>query len=202
MKTKTTLFLILFLFTLSIFSQTRYLIDSDKSEFIWIGKKLTGEHKGKVKITKGEFSIDKNNILTIGKFEIDMTSITNDDLTDAAYKTKFEGHLKSADFFDVDKYPTAKFSIKGPVKIEKGNIKIKGDLTIKDVTKTIEFKAVFVSSEDGYKIFANFSVDRSQFNVKYGSATFFSDIADKVIYDDFQVLLNLSLKKSDATEKK
>ena len=187
--------------TFSGFSQTRYLLDIDKSELIWIGKKLYGEHKGKVKISKGELIVDKNNYLTSGKFEIDMKTISNDDLSDPEIKKKLEGHLKSADFFDSEKYPTAKLVIKEPIKIEKGNIKIKGELTIKEISKPIEFKALFVSSAEGYKIFANFSVDRSQFNVKYGSATFFGDVADKVIYDDFQILLNLSLKKADEAQK-
>lgn len=202
MKTKTILFGILFFSVMSVLSQARYVIDSEKSEFIWIGKKLAGEHKGKIKISKGDFIIDKKSNLLSGKFEIDMKTISNDDLADQATKDKLEGHLKSADFFDVEKYPSAKFAIKGSVKIEKGNIKIKGDLTIKDVTKPIEFKALFVTTEDGYKVFANFTVDRSQFNVKYGSATFFGDIADKVIYDDFQVLLNLSIKKDVSANKK
>lgn len=201
MKTKAIISGILFFSALWAYGQTHYAIDPAKSEFIWIGKKVTGDHKGKVKISKGEFTVE-NNTLKAVNFEIDMKTITDEDLTDQEMKLKLEGHLKSPDFFDVEKFPVARLDVKGPIKLEKGYVNIHGKLTIKGVTKPIEFKALFIPREGNYKIFASFSVDRSKFNVKYGSATFFGDIAENIIYDDFQVLLNLSAKKVESSEKK
>lgn len=183
---------LLFLLTQNSFSQTKYSFDKAKSEIVWIGKKISGQHKGNISVASGEFSIDKDNNLTAAVIEIDMNSMTCTDLEDKEYNGKLLGHLKSPDFFDTQKYPKAVFKIKKPVKIDKGNAIVKGELTIKDVTLPHEFKAVFVKSESGFKVFANFSIDRSKFNVKYGSGSFFGDLGDKTIYDDFDLFLNLS----------
>lgn len=186
------IFLCAFLYS---FSQTKFFVNTDTSEIVWIGKKIAGEHRGKVKISKGEFEIDNNFVITSGNFDIDMRTLTDEDPLDASMKIMLENHLKSADFYDVENYPFVNFKISTPVAIQKGNIKIKGNLTIKNITKPIEFKALFVTTKDGYVIFSSFSIDRSQFNVKYGSASFYGDIAEKIIYDDFQILLRLKVKK-------
>lgn len=177
--------------------QIKYVVNTDASEIVWIGKKISGENRGKVKISKGEFETDKNNYLKSGKFDIDMRTITDEDPIDISMKAMLENHLKSTDFYDVTNFPFVNFTISTPVLLEKGNVKIKGDLTIKNIMKPIEFKALFIPSDEGYLIFSSFSVDRSQFNIKYGSATFFADIAEKIIYDDFQIILRLNVKKSN-----
>ena len=89
---------------------TTYVIDST-SKLTWKGSKPTGTHTGTFNLS-GELTVDGKNI-TAGTFTIDVASLVNQDLTEKDGKSKLEGHLKSPDFFDVQKYPTAKFEITG-----------------------------------------------------------------------------------------
>ena len=118
-----------------------------------------------------------------GQFIIDLTTITNKDMEGSEGAGKLEGHLKSADFFDVDVYPTSKFVIT-KVEDKGGKVHVTGNLQIKDVTKSITIPAT-VSTENGVITFTSetFNVDRAEFNVKYGSKSFFDDLKDKFIDD-------------------
>ncbi|MEI6820476.1 MAG: YceI family protein [Bacteroidota bacterium] len=195
MKKKILLSVALFLVAgLFVNAQTTYKADLTNSKITWIGKKITGEHNGTIALASGEFVVDKD-MLSKAKFEIDMNSIKDLDLTDEGYKAKLEGHLKSDDFFGVDKFPKATFVIDKATKIMKGITTIKGKLTIKGVTQAIEFKSVISNTPDGYKIWANVTVDRTKFGLKYGSGSFFDNLGDKTIYDEFYLSLNLMLKK-------
>ena len=195
MKKKTLLSVALFLVAgLFVNAQTTYKADLTNSKITWIGKKITGEHNGTVALASGEFVVDKD-VLLKAKFEIDMNSLKNLDLTDEGYRTKLEGHLKSDDFFGVEKFPKATFVIDKATKIMKGVTTIKGKLTIKGVTQAIEFKSVISNTPEGYKIWANVTVDRTKFGLKYGSGSFFDNLGDKTIYDEFYLSLNLMMKK-------
>ena len=195
MKKKILLSVALFLVAgLFVNAQTTYKADLTNSKITWIGKKITGEHNGTIALASGEFVVDKD-MLSKAKFEIDMNSIKDLDLTDEGYKAKLEGHLKSDDFFGVDKFPKATFVIDKATKIMKGITTIKGKLTIKGVTQAIEFKSVISNTPDGYKIWANVTVDRTKFGLKYGSGSFFDNLGDKTIYDESYLSLNLMLKK-------
>ena len=195
MKKKTLLSVALFLVAgLFVNAQTTYKADLTNSKITWIGKKITGEHNGTVALASGDFVVDKD-LLSKAKFEIDMKSIKNIDLTDESYRTKLEGHLKSDDFFGVDKFPKATFVIDKGIKLQKGITTIKGKLTIKGVTQTIEFKSVISNTPEGYKVWANITVDRTKFGLKYGSGSFFDNLGDKTIYDEFYLSLNLMMKK-------
>ena len=195
MKKKILLSVALFLVAgLFVNAQTTYKADLTNSKITWVGKKITGEHNGTIALASGEFIVDKD-MLSKAKFEIDMNSLKDLDLTDEGYKAKLEGHLKSDDFFGVEKFPKATFVIDKATKIMKGITTIKGKLTIKGVTQTIEFKSVISNTPDGYKIWANVTVDRTKFGLKYGSGTFFDNLGDKTIYDEFYLSLNLMMKK-------
>lgn len=176
-----------------LFAQTKYNVDKEKSVLTWVGKKVLGEHTGYVKIASGNFIIDKTKIIS-GKFEINMNSITDNDLTDTAYNAKLVGHLKSSDFFDVKKHPVAVFEITQPSVITKGNTLIKGKLTIKGITNPIEFKAVIIGTDE-IKAYANIVVDRSKYNIQFGSSSFIEGLGDKTIYDEFYITVNLVAKK-------
>ncbi len=171
-----------------------YKIDAAKSTMKWLGKKVTGEHTGTISVASGEFTVDKDKI-SKGKFEIDMTTIKNTDVTSPEYAAKLDGHLKSEDFFGVEKFPKATFVIDQECKIVKGNSLVKGKITIKGVTQPIEFKAVLFPSTEGFRIYANIILDRTKFGVKYGSGSFFDDLGDKTIYDEFTVTLNILATK-------
>jgi polyisoprenoid-binding protein YceI len=171
-------------------AQGKYVADASKSSLQWLGKKVAGEHSGGLSLGSGSFEI-KGSKLVGGKFEIDMNSITVTDIKEADMAQKLVGHLKSDDFFGVAKFPKATFVIKSSEVISTKSITVKGQLTIKNVTQPIEFKALFKKTAEGYNIYANIIVDRSKFGVRYGSGSFFDDMGDKMIYDEFELKLNL-----------
>jgi polyisoprenoid-binding protein YceI len=161
-------------------------IDTDESVIEWKAYKVTGKHNGTVKIKNGNLEME-NGELVGGSFDIDMTSITVDDL-EGNSKAKLEGHLKSADFFNVEEFNQAKFVITRVISRGKpGDYKIEGDLTIKGITKPIKFNALM---EDNVAN-ATITIDRTEFNVRYGSGTFFENLGDKTIYDDFDLNIKL-----------
>jgi polyisoprenoid-binding protein YceI len=191
MKTKITSLIILLQFVLvAAFSQT-YNIDAAKSTLNWKAEKLTGFHEGTISLKSGSLKI-ANDKVTSGSFVINMSTIVSTDLTDAEYNKKLVGHLSSPDFFDVAKFPEAVFTITKPVDVSKSVTEIHGNLTIKGISKPLSFKAVVKKDGNSYVFNANsIVVDRTLYNIKYGSGSFFSDLGDKVIYDEFTIKLKL-----------
>lgn len=170
-------------------------VSTTESYIVWKGYKVTGSHHGKVMIKNGELNINEAGVLTSGSFEIDMNTITCEDLQ-GEWAGKLVGHLKSDDFFGVEKYPTAKFVITNAISRGKpGEYKIVGNLTIKETTKEIKFNAV-VNEVDGKNVAtADITVDRSEYNIRYGSGSFFDNLGDKTIYDEFELSINLVAAK-------
>lgn len=157
----------------------------------WKGHKVTGSHEGTLKLKDGELTYT-DEVLTGGFFVVDMTSITSTDLEAGKGKEKLEGHLKSADFFGVEKYPTARFDItKVASRGMEGNFRVSGKLTIKEATQPIKFNAVIKKDTKGATATAAIKIDRTDFGVRYGSGSFFDNLGDKTIYDEFD--LNLTL---------
>ena len=165
-----------------------------ESNIVWNGYKVTGSHTGTIKLKSGalEFEGDK---LTGGNFEIDMTSIVCTDL-EGEWNEKLVGHLKSDDFFSVEKNPTASFVITQVVSRGKpGEYKIVGDLTIKGNKQQIKFQADIEDMGDKANAVAEVVVDRSEFNIRYGSGSFFDNLGDKTIYDEFDLQVSLVVNK-------
>jgi len=167
-----------------------YKIDVNKSTVVWTGKKVTGEHTGNIKLKSGVLQHD-GKVITGGAFDIDMTTITNTDLTDASYNQKLVGHLKSDDFFGVDKYPVANLKITEITYKGGDQYEIGGDLTIKGKTNKIKFPATVSADGKVLNAKSKITVDRSKYDVKYGSKSFFEGLGDKTIYDDFDLEVNL-----------
>lgn len=163
-----------------------FKVDVAKSTLKWNAKKVTGEHMGTVNIADGALMVDGAKV-TGGSFNIDMNSIVCTDLTDATYNGKLIGHLKSDDFFSVAKHPKANFKI---TKVEGDNIT--GDMTIKGITNSITFPVTM--KMEGKNVVANAKIvlDRTKWDVRYGSKKFFESIGDKAIYDDFEMDLTLT----------
>ncbi len=169
-------------------------VDTSASSIVWTGYKVTGKHTGTVKVQNGnvEFTDGK---LTGGSFEIDMNSITCTDL-EGEWAGKLVGHLKSDDFFGTSKYPTTKYVITKVIPQDtKGNYKIIGNLTIKDTTKEVKFLANATEANGTVNATGKMTIDRSEFNVKYGSGSFFDGLGDKTIYDEFDLQISLVAKK-------
>ncbi|WP_439130694.1 YceI family protein [Polaribacter sp.] len=161
-------------------------VDTAISVLNWKGTKPTGAHNGTVALKSGGLLVE-NGELQGGEFIVDLATITNVDMAGSEGAGKLEGHLKSADFFDVEKYPTSKFVITN-VEDKGDNIHVTGNLTLKDVTKSITIPAT-ISTEGGVTTFESekFMVNRADFNIKYGSKSFFDDLKDKFIDDNMEL---------------
>jgi polyisoprenoid-binding protein YceI len=169
-------------------AQQKLGADTEKSKLLWLGEKVTGQHTGTINLQSGWLNWQDNKIVS-GEFIIDMASIKESEANE-----RLEGHLKSDDFFGVVKFPTAKLVITGSTPFDKGTGVVSGTLTIKDVTNPIEFKAAMQKKDDGVWFFANIVVDRTKFNVRYGSGSFFDNLGDKTIYDEFKLKVSLLVK--------
>lgn len=161
-------------------------INTSKSVITWKGHKVTGSHYGSVNVKSGKLDMN-NGKLVGGKIAVDMTSITNGDL-EGEWNGKLVGHLKSDDFFGVASYPEAVFTIQRAVEAAPGEYTVTGDLTIKNKTNPIKFKAYL---KDGMAT-ANVTIDRSKYDVRYGSGSFFDNLGDKTIYDEFELEIKLA----------
>ena len=164
-------------------------VDTKKSTVGWLGKKIGGQHEGFIQLKEGSLEL-KNDQVVGGEFTIDMNSITCTDLKDEGYNQKLVGHLKSDDFFGVEKYPTATFKIEKGTKFSDNKASVTGKITIKGKTETITFDVI--RTKNVYS--ANLDIDRSKFDVRYGSTSFFDSLGDKAIDDIFNLTIKLVTK--------
>lgn len=163
-----------------------YNIKQDQSSLVWTGREVsTSSHYGTINFTSGQFEI-ADGLISQGEFFVDMTSITVQDLTGGS-KDRLEGHLRSDDFFSVESYPTAHLYISSSEAISNGKWMVNGFLTIKDISHPVLFE--MANTEDGWN--ASLVFDRSKYNVKFRSGTFFENLGDKLIYDDIELKINL-----------
>jgi polyisoprenoid-binding protein YceI len=176
-----------------------YQLQPQLSTLGWVGKKVTGQHHGTIQFKSGQVLV-KGSQITGGTFVVDMTSIKNEDLTDAETNGKLLGHLKSDDFFAVDKNPTATFVITS-IKALKGdaagnNAAITGNLTIKGKTNPLSFPAKIGVKNGVAAASGTATVDRTKYDIRYGSKSFFASIGDKAIDDTFTLTFNVIAKAS------
>lgn len=156
-----------------------------ESSITWKGKKILGSHYGSINLKEGSLNMSGDQI-TGGQFVIDMTSIVVEDLSGES-KGQLEGHLRSDDFFSVEKFPTSTLVIKSGNKTADGYY-VNGDITIKGTTEPISF----LLKMNGNTATAALKIDRTKFNVRYGSGSFFTNLGDNTIYDEFE--LDVTLK--------
>jgi polyisoprenoid-binding protein YceI len=173
-------------------AQKKSLI-SDESQVKWLGKKVGGEHYGFISLKSGVLEM-KGNEVQSGTFVMDMSTITVTDLTNAEYNAKLVGHLKSDDFFGVDKFPVSTLVITSG-KLKGNNVYVfKGSLTIKGKTNPVEFEAMSKAVGANTIFTGKLVVDRSLYDVRYGSGKFFDNLGDKMIYDNFELDFSVVVK--------
>jgi rhodanese-related sulfurtransferase len=171
-----------------------YRIDAENSRVEWIGRNLNNRHLGQIAILKGELVLVAGRP-SAGSIVLDMHSISNLDLQDPGYRDMLLNHLMSDDFFAVKRYPTASFTLTGwqaqrDASPEAPGGIVTGDLTIKDVTRSINFPAIVAPQQDGsIKIHAAFDLDRILWNVRYGSARLFERLGMHLVHDLISVEL-------------
>ena len=167
-------------------SDASYTINPDQSIIVWTGREVTtSKHFGNIYFASGQFEV-KSGLISSGEFVVDMTTIDNQDLPEER-RGRLEAHLKSDDFFSVESHPTALLSILSSESVADGKWLVSGELTIKTFTHPVEFE--MLNSNDGWK--ANLVFDRSKYEVKFRSGTFFENLGDKLIYDDIELAINL-----------
>lgn len=186
-----------FLFNHLVMANEIYKVDLNNSKMKWEGRKVTGAHHGTINLKSGSLEMVDGK-LKGGEFTIDMNSIVNLDLEDETWNKKLVNHLKSDDFFSVEKFPVARLRITD-VKNYKdsetdANYLIIGDLTIKGITHSIEFPANVKSEQGNVSASAKIEVDRSKYDVRFRSGSFFEGLGDKLIYDNF--IMNVVLTTS------
>ena len=178
---------LLFAFTNPVKTET-FTVDAQRSSIDWIGRKVTGQHIGKINISSGEL-VYSGTALKGGSFAADMTSLTSDN-------NKLTGHLKTADFFSVDKNPISKFVITNVTFTGADRVNVTGNLTIKGITESLSFPASVKKKGNAVVAVANgVKVNRTKYDIRYGSKSFFNDIGDKAIDDEFELTINLVAKK-------
>ena len=162
-------------------------VDVTKSNIHWLGEKVTGFHEGNLSLKSGSLTMNEGNV-TGGRFVVDMNSMTCTDL-EGEYAGKLIGHLKSDDFFSVDKHPEATLTFTAVENKGNGVFAVTGDFTIKGKTNPEQFDLVV--DENGAT--AKVVIDRSKYDVRYGSNTFFDNLGDKAIYNDFKLDVTLKM---------
>lgn len=162
----------------------KFQIQQSSSTINWTGKKVLGLHTGSINIDSGYIEITDNNILG-GEIEIDMTSIVITDITDQKTYQEFFEHLLNEDFFSVDKFKTSKLVILTSEKLNNNKFKIDGILTIKDISHPVSFIATVEIFTNMLHSLGEIIIDRTLYNIRYGSGKFIDNLGDKLIYDDF-----------------
>lgn len=171
-----------------------YKVDTDNSTITWKGFKPTGTHDGTIKLSEGSVAVENGNV-TGGNFMIDMNSIVVLDIKDEKDNAGLVSHLKNEDFFDTSKHGFGAFTITG-VEAKDGKTMVKGNLTLKGVKKNIEFPATVSMNGDEMTFTSpTFSINRTDWGIKYKSKNFVEGLKDKFINDDVEISFNIKAKK-------
>lgn len=172
-----------------------YTVNAEASTIEWRGFKPTGQHNGTINLANGSFEMTDENIAG-GNFTVDMNSIVDLDIpADDEKNAKLVGHLKSADFFDVEKFPTATFEITD-IEDKEGKTMLSGNLTLKEKTNNITFPVNVSQENDTLSLSSEtFTIDRSKWDVRYGSKSFFDNLGNKFINDDIELTVSVKATK-------
>lgn len=178
---------------------TNLEVDPAASTLGWTAKKFGGQHNGTVKLSKGTLTVNGKK-LSGGNFVMDMTSITDVDITNSEFNQKLTGHLKSEDFFSVEKNPTSMFKITkatpiANAKAGENNYTVTGDLTIKGITNAVTFPALVKLDNGSAEATAKIEIDRTKYDIKYRSGML-GTAADKIIDDTFTLDVKLVAGKA------
>ena len=157
-------------------------VNTENSTIKWIGSKISENHEGTINIDKGMLMIDHGKLVG-GQFSINMQSIATTDMSDKMNK-KLDGHLKNEDFFNVEQFPLATIILTKVIKGDGNSYKIVADLTIKGITHPVNFAADIIINGINVSASANIKIDRTKWDIKYGSGSFFENLGDKIILDE------------------
>ena len=178
----------------NIQGQETYKISPENSTIEWVGEKVSGAHSGYINLQNAFFLFEEEKFVG-GEFNIDMNSIKCTDIENPRYAAKLEEHLKDPDFFNTYKYPTSNFKITNII-YDGTSYMITGNMTIKEISQEITFPAKFENDGDLFHANATLKIDRTKHDIKYGSGSFFDDLGDRMIYDEFTLKIHLQGSKA------
>ena len=188
---------VLYLLTIGItFSLNTYDLNLELSSLEWVGSKITGEHNGTINFSSGYVALD-NRTIKEGSFDVNMQSIKNIDIKDPTYRGYLEDHLNDDDFFSTDSFPSATLKIinqfsPDSMTLSLGyNSVIRCELTIKGISNIIDIPAKIEIYNNHATANGSVDIDRTLYDIKYKSKSFFPDIGDKFIYDNFTLTFSL-----------
>jgi polyisoprenoid-binding protein YceI len=169
-------------------------IDTKESKVLWTAKKVTGEHTGYLSVGKGSVMVENSKVVG-SQLSMDMNSIVCTDIKDEGTNQKFVGHLRSDDFFSVGKHPVANFEITSIKSAStNGEYQVIGKMTIKGITNEISFPAKVSLTNGLVKAVGTAKLDRTKWDIRYGSGKFFEGLGDKMIYDEFEITFDITAK--------
>lgn len=169
-------------------------VDVNKSEIAWSAKSLSGPHTGKIMLSKANLEFQGGKLIG-GSFEADMTSITVTDISDTADNRHFVEHISDADFFEVNKFPKASFTITKATPLNEQDYEVTGTMRIKEQENPMTFKATVTPAGTGQRVSALVTVDRTKFGIEYGSKGKPGSEPDWFILDEF--ILNINVVTSE-----
>ena len=174
-----------------VYQPGAYNLLADSSKVAWLGTELTTKtHFGSLRAHSGNLKIDKGGEVA-GNITIDMQSIIVEDLKGRS-KEVLENHLKSDDFFGSNNFPTATLEFRSLNRYDNDGGQIfNGNLTIKGITNEVEFSAKLIKQTPLLHAVGKLVFDRSKYNVRFRSGSFFDDLGDKLILDNIEVDINL-----------
>ncbi len=176
------------------FESGSYTLDSQRSSIAWNAQKRIGAaHNGTVNAQEGAFIVEQGQVIG-GTVVVDMSTIVDLDLTNEEKNATLVGHLKSDDFFDVATYPTATFAISDVTELEEvagATHTVTGIMTIKGIENEISFSATFETDTDRIEGTGTATLDRTRWDVRYGSDTFFDNLGNELIEDEFTLTFDM-----------
>lgn len=162
------------------------IVNQTSSTVKWTGSKASGSsHSGTIDISRGKLVFDHGKLVG-GEMIIDMNSIKNTDIKSEKKSQRLVDHLKNEDFFFVEKFPTAILKIVSAERKPDNMYKVAADLTIKEITNRITFSTHLTAKQNSFLATANIKIDRTKWDIKYGSGSFFENLGDRMILDDIE----------------
>jgi polyisoprenoid-binding protein YceI len=186
MRTTNYLLAMMLLIPGSLLFAQKLEVNPGASSIEWSGQKIASRHHGNIQLKSGYFELQDNKIVA-GDFVVDMTTITNADIDNESRNQRLVGHLKSDDFFGVEEYPTARFTVSQSSEFNNGKATLAGNITIKGKTEPITFEVV----RNGKEYSTSLGIDRSKFDVRFGSDSFFDNLGDNAIDNIFTLEIKL-----------
>jgi len=181
-----------FLSLTCLFGFSQNELSLEESFLKWTGTQLSGKsHYGTLSFKSAGLKFSDNRLVG-GSFVVDMTSLSVDDLTGKGKKS-LEGHLKSDDFFSVSDFSVSELKINSVEKVSEHEYSATGNLTIKGYTH--EAKVTFFIKKGSNNMTAKLVFDRSKYNVRYGSGSFFEKLGDNLILDDIELEATLIMMR-------